>query len=162
GKDGVIVDVRFNGGGSTAVDILGVLIRTPWLVRTTRGEFGTRLSENIYRGDALELPTALMINTASFSNAEVIAEGWRKLKLGPIVGEPTPGYVIGTGAYNLWDGGYIRLPAIGAYAVDGSNLEGIGRRPDDIVWFDPNAWTSGRDPQLEKTIAELMKNLPKK
>ncbi|RYG70844.1 PDZ domain-containing protein, partial [bacterium] len=62
GKDGVIVDVRFNGGGSTAVDILAVLIRTPWLVRTTRGEFGTRLSENIYRGDALELPTALMIN----------------------------------------------------------------------------------------------------
>ena len=38
GKEGMIVDVRFNGGGSTAVDILDVLIRTPWLVRTTRGD----------------------------------------------------------------------------------------------------------------------------
>ena len=162
GKKGVIVDVRFNGGGSTAVDILGVLIRTPWLIRTTRGEFGTKLSENIYRADGLELPTALMINTASFSNAEVIAEGWRKLNLGPIVGEPTPGYVIGTGAYRLWDGGFIRLPAIGAYEVSGKNLEGVGRKPDVTVWYDPNAWLAGRDPQLEKTVAELLRSAAEK
>ncbi len=162
GKRGVIVDVRFNGGGSTAVDILAVLIRTPWLVRTTRGEFGTRLSENIYRADGLELPTALMINTASFSNAEVIAEGWRRLKLGPIVGEPTPGYVIGTGAYTLWDGGFIRLPAIGAYEVSGKNLEGVGRKPDATVWFDPNAWSAGRDLQLERTVSDLLKSAAKR
>ncbi len=159
GKKGMIIDVRFNGGGSTAVDVLGVLIKTPWLIRTTRGEFGVKLSENIYRGDALELPTALMSNSFSFSNAEVITEGFRKLKLGPIVGERTPGYVIGTGAFSLWDGGMIRMPAIGAYAVDMSNLENDGRRPDHVVWFDPNAWGEGRDLQIERAVTELLKTI---
>jgi tricorn protease len=159
GKKGMIIDVRFNGGGSTAVDVLGVLIKTPWMVRTTRGEFGLKLSENIYRGDALELPTALMANTFSFSNAEVITEGFRKLKLGPIVGERTPGYVIGTGAFSLWDGGSIRMPAIGAYAVDGTNTENNGRKMDHTVWFDPNAWMEGRDLQLERAVTELLKTI---
>ena len=159
GKKGMIIDVRFNGGGSTAVDVLGVLIKTPWLIRTTRGEFGLKLSENIYRGDALEMPTALMANTFSFSNAEVITEGFRKLKLGPIVGERTPGYVIGTGGFSLWDGGLIRMPAIGAYAVDGSNTENNGRKMDHTVWFDPNAWMTGRDLQLERAVTELLKTI---
>lgn len=158
GRKGLIIDVRFNGGGSTAVDVLNTLIRSPWLIRTTRGEFGLKLSENVYRSDALELPTALMCNSFSFSNAEVITEGFRKLRLGPIVGERTPGYVIGTGAATLWDGGTIRMPAIGAYAVNGENLENGGRRPDHTVWFDPNAWMEGRDVQLERTVVELLKS----
>jgi tricorn protease len=159
GKQGLVIDCRFNGGGSTAVDVLGVLVRTPWLMRTTRGEFGVKLSENIYRSDALELPTALMVNTFSFSNAEVIAEGFRKLKLGPIVGERTPGYVIGTGAFSLWDGGTIRMPSIGAYAINGENLENNGRRPDHLVWFDPNAWFNNRDLQIERAVTELLKTI---
>jgi tricorn protease len=159
GKKGMIIDVRFNGGGSTAVDVLGVLIKTPWMIRTTRGEFGLKLSENIYRGDALELPTALMANTFSFSNAEVITEGFRKLKLGPIIGERTPGYVIGTGAFSLWDGGSIRMPAIGAYAADMTNTENNGRKMDHTVWFDPNAWMEGRDLQIERAVTELLKTI---
>lgn len=159
GKKGLIIDVRFNGGGSTAVDVLGVLIKTPWMMRSTRGATGVKLSENIYRGDGLEIPTALMSNSFSFSNAEIITEGFRKLKLGPIVGERTPGYVIGTGAAFLWDGGTIRMPMIGAYAVNGDNMENDGRRPDHTVWFDPNAWAEGRDLQLERTISELLKNI---
>lgn len=158
GRKGLIIDVRFNGGGSTAVDVLNTLIRSPWLIRTTRGEFGLKLSENVYRSDALELPTALMCNTFSFSNAEVITEGFRKLKLGPIIGERTPGYVIGTGAASLWDGGMIRMPVIGAYAVNGENLENGGRRPDHTVWFDPNAWMEGRDLQIERAVVELLKS----
>lgn len=159
GKKGAIVDVRYNGGGSTSHKILGVLIKTPWLIRTTRGPKGIKLSENIYRGDSLEIPTALMINDESFSNAEVMAEGFRKLIKGPIVGVKTPGYVIGTGGYLLWDGGLIRMPSIGAYAVDGENLENNGRKPDFPVPFDPDAWAAGRDLQTEKTVAELLKRL---
>lgn len=159
GRKGVIIDVRFNGGGSTAVDVLGILIKTPWLIRTTRGEFGVKLSENIFRGDALEMPTALMENSFSFSNAEVITEGFRKLKLGPIIGERTPGYVIGTSAFSLWDGGSIRMPAIGAYAVNGDNLENDGRKPDHTVWYDPNAWGEGRDLQIERAVTELLKTI---
>ena len=159
GKQGAIIDVRYNGGGFTSHKLLGVLIKTPWLIRTTRGPDGLKLSENIYRGDSLELPTALLMNTASFSNAEIMGEGFRQLKRGPLVGERTPGYVIGTGSMSLWDGGAIRMPVIGAYAVNGENLERNGRKPDFNVWFDPNAWIQGRDLQLEKAVEELMKSL---
>jgi tricorn protease len=159
GKKGVVIDVRYNGGGSTSHDILGILIKTPWLIRTTRGPFGIKLSENIFRGDSLELPTITLVNTYSYSNAEVWAEGFRKLKRGYIVGERTPGYVIGTGAASLWDGGSIRMPVIGAYAVDGKELENDGRRPDFNVPFDPNAWLQGRDTQLEKAVSEILKQI---
>jgi tricorn protease len=157
GKQGLIVDCRYNGGGSTAVDVLGVLIKTPWLMRTTRGELGIHMSEDLLRSDAVEMPTALMVNSGSFSNAEIMAEGFRALKRGPIIGERTPGYVIGTGVHALWDGGRVRMPAIGAYAVNGENLENNGRRPDINVWFDPNAWDQGRDPQIEKAVQALLK-----
>lgn len=157
GKKGVLIDVRYNGGGSTSHKLLSVLIKRPWLIRTTRGFDGLSLSENIYRGDSLELPSALLANSYSFSNAEVMAQGFRSLKVGPIIGEETPGYVIGTGAYGLFDGGAVRLPQIGAYAVGGENLENHGRKPDIAVPYDPDAWASGRDMQLEAAVKALLK-----
>jgi tricorn protease len=159
GKKGLIVDCRYNGGGSTAVDMLNTLLKTPWLMRASRGGEAVRLSEDILRGDAVEIPTALLVNSSSFSNAEVMAEGFRALKRGPIVGEKTAGYVIGTGLFSLWDGGSIRMPAIGAYTVSGENLENNGRKPDEVVWFDPNAWMRGRDVQIERAVAALTKSM---
>jgi len=159
GKRGVIIDVRFNGGGSTSHLALGVLLKRPWLIRTFRGS-QIRLSENINRGDSLELPSALMCNQQSFSNAEMFAEGFKSLKIGPVIGTETAGGVISTGAYSLWDGGMVRMPIRGAYTLDGENLEGHGRRPDVVVPFDPNTWQSGRDVQLERAVETLLKRLP--
>ncbi|MGE0001993.1 MAG: S41 family peptidase [Fimbriimonadaceae bacterium] len=159
GKDGVIVDVRFNGGGFTSHIILNIMRKTPWLIRTNRDEPAKRYSENSYRGNALELPAACLANQFSFSNAEIFSEGFRRLKLGPVIGEPTAGGVIGTSGRGLWDGGFIRLPASGAYAIDGEDLEGNGRMPDIRVDFDPAAWNQGKDPQLEATVKALLKSL---
>jgi hypothetical protein len=50
------------------------------------------------------------------------------------------------------------MPVIGAYAVNGENLENGGRRPDHTVWFDPNAWMEGRDLQIERAVVELLKS----
>lgn len=159
GKEGVLLDVRYNGGGFTSHIILNILRKTPWLIRTGRDLPGVKISENIFRGNSLELPVAGLTNQYSFSNAEIFSEGMRFMKIGPVIGEPTAGGVIGTGSYGLWDGGAIRMPGSGAYAVNGENLENNGRKPDILVPFDPVLWQQGRDAQLERAVAELLRRL---
>lgn len=158
--EGVLIDVRFNGGGHTAVNVLSILIRVPWLMRTTRS--GVELSENVYRSIALEKPSILLINERSFSNAEIFAEGYRTLEIGRIVGVPTAGGVIGTSSYTLVDGSRIRLPASGAFTINGENLENNGRKPDIHVECSTPEILAGEKPQLTRAIDELLKSLPEK
>lgn len=161
GKEGVLLDVRFNGGGFTSHIILNTMLKFPWLIRTNRDNPDNKYSENAYRGNALELPAACLTNEYSFSNAEIFSEGFRAMKLGPVVGERTAGACIGTTSYGLWDGGTIRMPSSGAYTINGENLEQNGRKPEFDVQYDPNAWAQGRDPQLEVAVKELMKKIKK-
>ncbi|MBZ0136464.1 MAG: hypothetical protein K8I27_08845 [Planctomycetes bacterium] len=157
GKDGVVIDVRYNGGGNTAVDVLEILIKRPWLLRQWGGL--ERVSENIYRSVALEKPSILLINQASFSNAEIMAEGFRKLEIGKIVGVDTAGGVIGTGSYGLIDGSRMRLPSSGAYTTEGENLELVGRKPDFFVENHPEELDKGIDRQTEAAVKELLKQI---
>lgn len=157
GRDGVVIDVRYNGGGRTAVDVLEILIKRPWLLRQWGGL--DLVSENIYRSVALEKPSILLINQASFSNAEILAEGFRKLEIGSIVGVDTAGGVIGTGSYSLLDGSRMRLPSSGAYTVEGENLELVGRKPDIFIENHPEELDKGIDRQTEAAVKELLKQI---
>ena len=159
GRDGVVIDVRYNGGGRTAVDVLEILIKRPWLLRQWGGLH--RVSENIYRSVALEKPSILMINQASFSNAEILAEGFRKLEIGQIVGVDTAGGVIGTGSYSLIDGSRMRLPSSGAYTIEGENLELVGRKPDMFVENHPEELDKGIDRQTEAAVKALLEQIDK-
>jgi len=155
--EGLVVDVRYNGGGWIAVHLLGMLERQPYVLRNFRG--GGTVSENKSRSYAVEKPMILLINHYSASNSEIFAEGWRKLGLGMIVGYPTAGAVIGTSEYPLIDGSHCRRPSWGAYTVDMENLEGNGRRPDIELFNTQTDWGSGRDPQLERAVEELITEL---
>ncbi|MFH1279743.1 MAG: S41 family peptidase [Candidatus Eisenbacteria bacterium] len=159
-KEGAVIDVRYNGGGWISVHLLGILDREPFLLRNFRGEPFTR--EAKMRSYAYGKPTALLIHNHSYSNAEIFAEGWRKLGLGPIVGTPTAGSVIGTGGWTLIDGTVFRKPSWGAFTLEGENLENNGRKPDYEVHNEYNDWIEGRDPQLKKAVDLLMVDLEKK
>jgi tricorn protease len=156
-KDGLVIDVRNNSGGSIAVHLLGILERTPYFLRRFR-DFPLT-SENKMRSKALEKPMTLLINGYSVSNAEIFAEGFRRLKLGKIIGEPTAGGVIGTGSYSLIDGTTIRRPSWGAYTLDMEDTDLAPRHPDIVVENLPDDFINGRDPQLVRAIQELMKQL---
>jgi tricorn protease len=157
GKEGVVIDVRFNGGGSTAVDLLEILVKRPWLKRQAGAL--ERISENILRSVAVERPSVLMINQQSFSNAEIMAEGFRELGIGPIIGIETAGGVIGTTSYSLMDGSRMRLPRIGAFALDGENLELVGRRPDIKVENHIEELDQGIDRQTRAAVQALLAQL---
>jgi len=155
GKLGAVIDVRYNGGGNTAVNLLETIIKKPWVKNTART--GETYTANEGSVGALEIPSCLMINQSSFSNAEMIAEGYKRLGLGPVVGWPTGGAVIWTTEMGLVDGSSIRLPFAKVSTVDGENLENIGRQPDVKVWNDRAVLESGRDPQTEAAVAEMLK-----
>lgn len=156
-KEGLIIDVRFNGGGNIDQQLIDILERRPfgrWVVRNSvprirpwNGFFGKKL---------------VMINERSFSDAEIFPRAFRDLGLGKLVGTPTGGGVIATGSYRLIDGSTIRTPYVGCYMMDGVNLENWGVKPDVYVESDPAAELEGKDIQLQTAVAELLKELPEK
>lgn len=156
-KDGLLIDVRDNGGGNIAVHLLGILVKTPYFLRNFRDFPFT--TENKLRSKALEKPMALLINSYSASNSEIFAEGFRQLQLGKIIGEPTAGAVIGTSTYTLIDGTRIRRPSWGAITVYNEDTDKVRRRPDIEIIHSPDDYINGRDLQLQRAVRELVSEL---
>ena len=156
-KEALVLDIRNNGGGWIAVNLLGELVKSPYIMRAFRGQ--EPVSENKLRSVALEKPIILLINNYSGSNSEIFAEGFRKLGLGKIVGTPTGGGVIGTAQYALIDGTVVRRPSTGAFTTEMEDTEEVPRQPDILVELLPNDYLNGRDPQLVKAVQELLSQM---
>jgi Tol biopolymer transport system component/C-terminal processing protease CtpA/Prc len=153
-KQGLILDVRENGGGNTHDAVLTDLERRVYGYTTPRD--GERQSQP---QKAWTHPIVLLADQNSYSDAELLAAGFRALKLGKIVGVPTPGYVIGTYEARLIDGTTFRLPSWGFTTVDGKNLENMGVAPDIYVENSPNDVAKGVDRQLYTAVETAMKDV---
>jgi len=157
-KAGVVIDVRHNNGGFVNVYAIDVLARRGYLTMTPRG-----LPESPARTSlgqrSLELPTILVTNQHSLSDAEDFTEGYRQLKLGKVVGEPTAGWIIFTGSATLIDGTTIRMPGTRITSNDGKTME-LNPRPVDVPVTRPIGETyTGKDSQLETAVRELLKQI---
>jgi Tol biopolymer transport system component/C-terminal processing protease CtpA/Prc len=158
GKDGVVIDVRNNNGGFINGYVLDVFSRRNFLTMTPRGLFGVPSRQNLGQR-ALGSPTILVTNESSLSDAEDFTEGYRYLGLGKVVGVPTAGWIIYTGAQGLIDGSSVRVPFIRVQGADGKEME-LNPRPVDIMVERPlGEALSGRDSQLDAAVAELLKGL---
>ena len=157
-REGVIIDVRNNNGGFVNVYAIDVLARRSYLNMGIRG-IGEAPSRTVLGQRALELPTILVTNQHSLSDAEDFTEGYRALKLGKVVGEPTAGWIIYTSNVDLIDGSSIRIPFMRVTTADGSPME-MHPRPVDIPVTRPiGEGLDGRDSQLESAVKELMDEL---
>ena len=94
-------------------------------------------------------------NERSASNAEMFPEGFRTLGLGKVIGMPTYGAVIGTGAYRLMDGSTLRTPSVGVFTAKGGSLENYGVQPDVTIDNTPADFLAGRDRQIERALEVL-------
>ncbi len=158
GRDGVVVDLRNNNGGFVNVYALDVLSRRPFLNMTPRG--GTTVPARSFLGQrSLERPTILVTNQHSLSDAEDFTEGYRSMKLGKVVGEPTAGWIIYTANVELIDGSLLRLPGIRITDANGRNME-LNPRPVDVpVTRTVGESYAGRDTQLDVAVRELLKDI---
>jgi Tol biopolymer transport system component/C-terminal processing protease CtpA/Prc len=152
---GVVIDIRNNNGGFVNAYVLDVLARRPYLTMTDRG--GPAGSARTVLGQrSLELPTILVVNQHSLSDAEDFTEGYRTLKLGKVVGEPTAGWIIYTGSRELVDGSVMRMPSILITGTDGKNMENNPRPVDVAVTRPIGESYTGKDSQLDVAVKELL------
>lgn len=156
GKEGAIIDERFNEGGQLADYIIDHL-RRPMMskVVTREGHDWSSPSEAIYG------PKVMIINEMSGSGGDALPWYFRKAGIGPLIGKRTWGGLVGIGGYpELIDGGRVTAPRAAIYGLNGEwEVENHGVPPDYDVDLDPAAWRQGHDAQLEKAIEVVMQQL---
>jgi tricorn protease len=152
-KEGIVLDVRYNGGGFTHDQVLNYLSgKEHTFFRQRDGGEGT-VMRNYDR--KWTKPLVVLINNQSYSDAEIFPHAFRTLGLGKVVGQATGGHVIGTSSVRLIDGSQFRIPQVGVWTVQGINMEKEGVIPDVPVEQTPDAWAAGRDAQLTEAVKVL-------
>jgi tricorn protease len=158
-KEGLVVDVRNNGGGNISEMLIERLART--LHGTTFAR--NRETADTYPRVVQTGPKVALINEETASDGDIFANAFRQWKIGPLIGKRTWGGVVGITEHGpLLDGGTVFVPEFGTADADGHwIIEGHGVDPDIVVEEDPVAVLNGHDPQLERGVGELMKLLPR-
>lgn len=161
GKEGLVIDVRDNGGGWTTDILLSSLTAPRHAYTVPRGAREADALPNAYPRDrrliyAYQRPLSVLINQNSFSNAEIFAHAIRTTRRGKLVGTQTFGGVISTGSASLIDGTRVRTPFRGWYLPDGTDMEEHGAKPDIAVAQTPADEIARRDEQLRAAVEELM------
>jgi tricorn protease len=155
--DGLILDVRYNGGGFVAEMILSQLARKVWAFGPP-GRYGAVFP---FPTDAFFGYMAVVCNGETGSDGETFTEGTKALKLGPVIGSRTWGGWVGI-KEDKWlaDKGMVTLPEQPGWGLDGKwIIEGWGSVPDIEVPEDPATMMNGKDPQLDAAISYLMKKI---
>jgi tricorn protease len=161
-KEGLIIDVRYNGGGFVDQIIFERLRRVLAGMESARNFEPGTIPEVVFYGSM-----ACITNEYAASDGDFFTYYFKQYKLGPVIGMRTWGGVRGIrGEIPLLDGGYITRPEFSLYGLDSQWLiENRGVQPDIVLDNTPDQVMKGRDPQLEKAIELVMKDIqehPKK
>jgi tricorn protease len=160
-KEGVVFDVRNNNGGFMNGYALDVLSRQPYVNMVRRGVPSVP-GRPVLGQRALEKPTILLTSQATLSDGENFTEGYRVMKLGTVVGEPTAMWDVYTGGGTMVDGTVVRLPFMRNAQLDNAALERASRKVDIPVDRPMGERYTGRDAQLERAVQELMSQISTK
>lgn len=171
GKEGIVIDVRYNGGGWTTDYLMAVLNVKQHSYTIPRGASDDVVNKHQEFKDAYPFaerlplsawtkPSIAMSNENSYSNAEIFSHAYKALGIGKLVGRPTFGAVISTGGYQLVDGTLVRMPFRGWWVKEsGANMERVPAVPDIEVFNPPAYKTKQIDPQLKRAVDELISDL---
>lgn len=159
-KEGLVVDVRANGGGNVSRMLIERLRR-----KVLAAQFPRNSEEpNLYPDGVFAGPLVCLLNENSSSDGDIFPAMFREAGLGPLIGKRSWGGVVGiTNRGTLVDGGVVNVPEFGFTNAKGEwIIEGYGVDPDIVVENDPKAVIQGQDPQLERGVTELLNKLKAK
>ncbi len=156
-KKAIIVDERFNGGGSLA-DYYINLLQNPY-----QAHWNMRYGKDLKTPSAsIQGPKVMIIDETAGSGGDMLPWMFRKFKVGTLVGKRTWGGLVGIlGFPEFIDGGMVTAPNVAIWTKDGFVVENVGVAPDVEVEQWPADVIRGRDPQLEKAIEIALKELEK-
>lgn len=151
GKEGLIIDQRFNGGGITPDSMIQALLAKPLLAYEY--PYGNDFTVPAAYVDG---PKVLIINEMNGSAAETFALMFKNAKIGPVIGHRTYGAGVGVGlsGMQLIDGGTVAIPNRGGYnPLTGKwEIENAGVEPDIEAEMTAKDFAAGRDPELETAV----------
>lgn len=174
GKEGLVIDVRYNGGGSTTDYLMSVLNYKQHAYAIPRGATDDLEKNKLKFRDyypvgerlvyaAYLKPTIAICNENSYSNAEIFSHAFKQLGIGKLVGMPTNGSVISTGAKSFLDGSSVRVPLRGWFTKATNENQELGPAVPDIQIDNSIDYRAkGVDEQLKTAVEELMKQLGSK
>ncbi len=155
-REAIIVDERYNGGGLVAdyyIDILRRPFVARWVMR-----YG---APHVTPRGAIFGPKVMLADETAGSGGDLLPWMFQRFELGPVIGKRTWGGLVGIlGFPTLMDGGSITAPNLAIWTEDGYAIENVGVPPDIEVEQWPKDLNAGRDPQLDRAIEEIMKQLP--
>lgn len=156
-RQGLVVDVRFNGGGNVSQLLLQKLLRTRIGYDKTR--YGD--SFDPYPADSPLGPMVAVTNEYAGSDGDIFSHAWKRYGLGPLIGMRTWGGVVGIWPrHALVDGTITTQPEFSYWFEDvGWAVENYGTDPDIVVEYKPQDYADGHDPQLARAIEEVMRRV---
>lgn len=157
---GLILDLRYNGGGylDTAIDVVSEFIPRGRIVMYEEFSDGsTRELESGGNGLALEIPLVVLVNEGTASASEITAGAIQDYDRGTLVGTTT----FGKGLVQNWialenNQGAMRVTIARWLTPDKRQIHDQGLEPDIVVEISDEEWQSGEDPQLEKAVEILL------
>jgi len=159
--DGIILDLRNNGGGylDSAVDVVSEFVDKGVVMYEEYGD-GTRKPLEAHKGGlATKIPLVVLINEGSASASEIVAGALQDMQRGKLVGATS----FGKGSVQMPstltnNEGAVRITIARWLTPNGRTIHGVGLTPDYEVPITNDDITAGRDPQLDKAI-EVLKSL---
>jgi len=156
-KDALLIDDRSNGGGNISRMVIERLTRNLLSLTYPR----TIATPRTYPNAVFIGPKAVLLDEDSSSDGDIFPWMFRTANLGPLIGQRSWGGVVGiTDHGQLIDGGHVNVPEFAYANAKGEFVvEGHGVDPDIVVENDAKSVIEGKDPQLERGVAELLKKL---
>ncbi|MDO4881044.1 MAG: S41 family peptidase [Capnocytophaga sp.] len=152
-KDGMVIDIRYNGGGRLHEDIEVFFSAKKYLTQMVRGKVYADMPSRRWTK-----PSIMVMNEADYSNAHGTPWVYKEMKIGKLVGMPVPGTMTSVNWVTLQDPSvYFGIPVVGYLTDDGKYLENLELYPDITAPLDPLKLSEGEDTQLKTAVEELLK-----
>ena len=155
GKEGVVIDTRWNGGGRLHEDIEVLFSGKAYITQDVHGVPTTDMPSRRWNK-----PSIMLICEANYSNAHGTPWVYKRQGLGKLVGMPVPGTMTSVNWVTMQDPSLVfGIPVVGMRTPEGYYLENHQLEPDIKVANDPSDAVNGVDAQLRAAVEELLKEI---